>query len=250
MSEIELFKYSFKNKIFSEYLEDLIKTNSIYLFIRKITFVILFPLLQIFKKSSQKILMFYKWLSTDGDEKLVDFPLNKSSIVFEVGGYLGNYSQRIIDKFNSKIYIFEPSKIYFNYLKLKFKSNPKVKIYNFGLGSKNKTEDLSIKGSGSSVYKNTPLKEKIKIHDIFEFINKSDLERIDLIMINIEGGEYDLLPKMIKTKIISKFKYVQIQFHDFVTDAPLKRKNIIKNILKTHKILYSYPFLMEAFVIK
>lgn len=250
MKEIELFKYSLEYGILSEYLENLLKTSNSYLAIRKLFFIIFSPIIKIFARPSKKTLMFYKWIVTGGDNKIINFPLKNDSVVFEIGGYLGHFSQRVIDKFDSNMYIFEPSKIYFNFLKLKFRDNPKVKIYNFGLGAENSTEYLSIHGSGSSLYKESLTKEKVKIYKFSDFIKKSKLNSIDHIMMNIEGGEYDLLSSMIKTKSLNKCKYIQIQFHNFVDNAAHKRQQLIKKILKDYKQVYSYPFVLEGFVKK
>ena len=53
----------------------------------------------------------YKWFRDGGDENLrLSYDLNSESIFFELGGYLGNYTKKILDKFNPVSYIFEPSK--------------------------------------------------------------------------------------------------------------------------------------------
>lgn len=250
MKELKLFKYSLENGILSEYLENLIKTSNSYLLVRKLFFIVCFPLIKTFTKPSKKTLMFYKWITTNGDNKITNFPLNSNSVVFEIGGYLGHFSQRIINRFDSRVFIFEPLKVYFDFLKLKFHDNPKVKMYNFGLGAENSTKYLSIAGSGSSFYKNLPSQEKVKIRKFSDFFIKSGLNSIDHVMINIEGGEYDLIPNMIKMKLLNKCKYIQIQFHNFMSGSSNKRQQILKSISKTHDKVYSYPFVLEGFVKK
>ena len=49
--------------------------------------------------------------------------------------------------------------------------------------------------------------------DIVEFVDSEKITEIDLLKINIEGGEYDVIPRLLDTKMINKIKYIQIQFH-------------------------------------
>ena len=73
-------------------------------------------------------------------------------------------------------------------------------------------------------HSNIPL-EKINTIDINEILDK--YSQIDLLKINIEGGEYDILERMYKTGTINKVQNLQIQFHNFVEDAQSKYDNIV-----------------------
>ena len=64
------------------------------------------------------------WNLRDGDNKLsFNYPLSEESIFFDVGGHLGNFSKKIIEKFDCKVYIFEPVEENFKILK-----NIKIKL--------------------------------------------------------------------------------------------------------------------------
>ena len=57
--------------------------------------------------------------------------LNSDSIVFEVGGFTGDFSSRIIERFDCYVYIFEPIMEYYEHLKLKYNLNTKIKVFNY-----------------------------------------------------------------------------------------------------------------------
>lgn len=57
--------------------------------------------------------------------------------------------------------------------------------------------------------------EQIEIIDAKEWIREHRIARIDLIKINIEGGEYELLDRLIETDLIKQIENIQVQFHDF-----------------------------------
>jgi methyltransferase, FkbM family len=63
---------------------------------------------------------------------------SKKITVFDVGGNIGEYSEKILSlNQNSQITIFEPSKKNAKKLKYKFKDSKKIKIENMGINSKN-----------------------------------------------------------------------------------------------------------------
>ena len=82
----------------------------------------------------------------------------------------------------------------------------------------------------------------IKIDD---FLNEHNIRSVNLIKINIEGGEYDLLEHIIDSGEISIFENIQVQFHDFVPHASERMLKIQKELIKTHYLTYQYEFVWE-----
>ena len=83
----------------------------------------------------------------------------------------------------------------------------------------------------------------IKIDD---FLLQEKIEKVDLLKMNIEGGEYDLLEHMIKNNLTSKFENIQVQFHDNVFDGWEEKYNfIVNNLTKTHHLTYKFEFKFE-----
>ena len=68
---------------------------------------------------------------------------------------------------------------------------------------------------------------------------------VDLMKINIEGGEYDGLDKLVGTGLIKGIKSIQVQFHDFVPDAEKRVKDIHDKLQVTHIPTYQYEFVWE-----
>jgi hypothetical protein len=66
-----------------------------------------------------------------------------------------------------------------------------------------------------------------------------------LIKLNIEGGEYPLLTRMINTDIVEKCRDIQVQFHNCVPDAEAMRLQIRNALSRTHFLTYDYPFVWE-----
>jgi FkbM family methyltransferase len=195
-----------------------------------------------------KFLLAHKdWVKDNGDNTLrVDYCLNSDSLVFDIGGYKGDFANAIFDKYACNIYIFEPVKIYYEEIKNKFKDNNKIKVFNFGLSDNNSKMQISVLESASSVYnQNSEKKETIELKSIMGFIRQHEINKIDLFKVNVEGGEFDILPALIENGYQSNIIDFQIQFHTFVENSVQKRKKIRESLSKTHKLTYDYWFIWE-----
>jgi len=220
-------------KIIKQYLKKIYKKIKIIFFLSK----------------KQKAIQ--RWRKDRGDETLrINYNLNSQSIIFDIGGYKGEWAKKIYNKYNCNIYIFEPVKFFFNDINKTFKDNKKIKIFNFGLSNKNKVIDMSIDNDSSSTNKDGANKTKAQFKSISNFINRHKIQNIDLIKINIEGDEYDLLNNLIKNDLVKNIRNIQIQFHDFIPNAKKEMHKIQKKLSKTHKLSYQYHFVWENWEIK
>jgi FkbM family methyltransferase len=189
------------------------------------------------------------WRKVKGDETLrINYPLTSDSIVFDLGGYKGDFAYTINNKYGCYVYIFEPSEKFFNECLNRFKNNPKIKCYNYGLSDKNGKFDLSNEDDGSSLLKSSnPLKCKtVSVEAFNEAINVLEIDKIDLLKINVEGAEYLILSNIIKNSINQRIRYFQIQFHKFIPNAKSLRDGIRNSLSETHLEIWNYPFVWES----
>ena len=194
-----------------------------------------------------------KFFYDNGDTKLrIDYPLSSESIVLDVGGYKGEWANNIYYKYHCNIHVFEPVKEFVNILKEKFSDIDKVKIHSFGLGAETSEVRIFMHDNSSTVYGNISEdnSEAIQIIGIEEFLANEKILKIDLIKINIEGGEFSLLKKMIDIKKIAMCKNLQIQFHEWIENSSTLRNEIRKELSKTHELTYDYPFVWENWSLK
>ena len=65
---------------------------------------------------------------------------------------------------------------------------------------------------------------------------------VDLLKINIEGGEYELLEGLIASGNIKCCKHVQVQFHTAGRDWAGRYSEIRAALDRTHRITFDEPF--------
>lgn len=188
----------------------------------------------------------HRWYKDGGDEYFrYTYPLKKTSIVFDVGGYEGEWAQNIYKKYQSNVYVFEPVPKYSEIIKKLFSKDKKVRIYEYGLAGRDRLEKINVDSFSSSTFKKGKKKLSIQMVDIKNFCDENKIKKIDLIKINIEGGEYELLERIIDSGLILRVDYVQVQFHNFVPNAEKRMESIQKKLSKTHSPTYQYWFIWE-----
>jgi FkbM family methyltransferase len=188
-----------------------------------------------------------KWFNDNGDQTHnLDYPLTEDSIVMDLGGFKGIWASQIINLYNPNVYIIEPIYDYHNYMVNKFADNNKVKLMNVGVSDEDK-EDIIFINADSSSFNSDGTAENVKLLTMESIFNKWNLKKVDLLQINIEGGEYLLLENMLETGSINKFKNIQIQFHLGVENDIERRFNIQEGLSKNDfKIKFEYPFVWES----
>jgi FkbM family methyltransferase len=194
-----------------------------------------------------------KWFSDRGDQfHRLNYPLHSDSIVFDIGGYIGDFSEDIYKKFGCKIFLFEPVLSSYLLCIKRFENNEKIKCFNFGISSLNEFLKIGVAENVSSFQSpHTGNKsEVVEVKDITEVIKDLKIKKIDLVKINIEGDEFKVIPKLIESGDINKIEYIQIQFHNFVDDAESKRNFIRSELEKTHTEMWSYYFIWESWKLK
>jgi FkbM family methyltransferase len=187
------------------------------------------------------------WFADNGDITLrLNYPINENSIVFDLGGYVGDWTQRISQKYNPNIFVFEPIPDLINSLKNKFSNNNKIKVFPFGLSNETKQIPIYFSNDGSSFYTNQNNKEILcDVVSIVDFIKENKINNIDLMKINIEGDEFPLLESMLENNLITYVTDIQVQFHQFIPNAVARRELIHKKLSETHKLTYNYEFVWE-----
>lgn len=186
------------------------------------------------------------WFRDKGDSTLrLNYDLTQDSVVVDLGGYKGQWAADIFTRYDCQVHIFEPYKVYASDIAHRFSQNPKVKVYDFGLSGSDQELSLAVSDDASSSYKSSGDKVTIYLKEAKHFFEDSGIEEIDLMKINIEGGEYDLLEHLLDTGYINHIDNIQVQFHDFVPDAGPRMKAIQDRLSATHYTTYQYEFVWE-----
>jgi FkbM family methyltransferase len=190
-----------------------------------------------------------RWFADRGDDTLrLEYPLDKSSVVFDVGGYHGDFAEAIHARFGCRVYLFEPVPVFFEKCVTRFMDNPSVICLNYGLSSSSGWFEINLNADESSFKRDEEgyATQRAEVRSFSKAVSELGVESIDLIKINIEGAEFDLLPAIIESGLIKQVRCIQIQFHNFVEGAVDNRHRIRKLLEKTHREMWNYEFVWES----
>ena len=183
--------------------------------------------------------------------------LKKYSIVFDIGGNVGDDAEELMKKAELYKYILlEPMEKLYIGLREKFKDREFVNIYNIGLAAKTDQIKVNIEGNfgdATSVFKSSTLEGTctLRVVNATEFFIAVGVGcyEVDLLTINCEGCEYDVLESILSSSFVKSFKNIQFATHSklaYLKD-PVERYCVIQRILaRTHSLTYQYKFNWES----
>jgi len=186
-----------------------------------------------------------QWFTDDGDNTfLLDHVLDKNSVVFDVGGYQGWFTEQMNNRYGSKIFCFEPINEYYLNLCLKFSKYANVSIFHTAVSDMN-GNNLINKDLDSSGFYAIGTSEEVSLVTLDTAMTLCSIDTIDLLKLNIEGEEYPLLEDALKRNIVTKIDNIQVQFHTNIENYEHRYDKIKTQLQKTHQLTYSYPFVWE-----
>lgn len=168
------------------------------------------------------------------DLRAIDWPLTPHSTVIEVGGYKGRWAFQIATRYNPRLFVFEPQPWAASCCAHLMPYQATVETYALGdrdgtvAMSKWGTDGCAIEGGGDEW---APMREMSAAFD------RLGITTIDLMLINIEGYEFTLIPHMIERGMLPT--RLMVQFHD------ADREPNIWSLLSGagYRVLWTYPAL-------
>lgn len=186
---------------------------------------------------------YYRWRREGGEARrfALDW-LRPEDTVFDFGGYEGEWAVRILERHGCRVHVFEPHPRFAERLAARFGGEPRVQVHPFALGAEDGTLHLSDAGDASSAVTGGGVEGEVRAAARFLAGVRPP---VALAKINIEGGEYELLPALHAAGWLQNIRVLQIQFHLY-SEADLHRRDAMRELLaRTHDCDWEYPFVWE-----
>lgn len=187
------------------------------------------------------------WVRDRGDVWRMRFShMSDVPLMFDFGGYKGDWASLMRNRYNAQVHVFEPHPRFASALRSRFESDQSVTVHEFGLGDADRQIELCDAGDASSSFKSGG-KESLqgKLRSTRAFFGEMQFPEIDVVKVNIEGGEYVLLPELINSDHIGAIKTLQVQFHLYEQEDISRRDAIRAQMARTHRCDWSYDFVWE-----
>jgi len=191
------------------------------------------------------------WKILQPGNRRFKYPLNAESLVYDIGGFEGDYTAEIRRLFGCVVYIFEPDPESFSGLEARFKGDPQVVLIKGALSSKDGSATLQTAGEASRLLGTTDGQGTcVSLINAVDFIVNHNHSQIDLMKINIEGAEYELITALLEAGLHRRIRNFLIQFHPFGVDYRARYEKITEKLISTHRRDWCFPFLWESWSIR
>lgn len=176
--------------------------------------------------------------------------LKPGDVVLDVGGYHGDWAERMTELYGVSVHAFEPHPRFIALMKSRFEGRDDVHVHGFAIGAQAGTLNLSDDENASSALVTSGPTVSGDIRPVADVFTELKLGHIAVVKMNIEGGEYDLLPALIETGLIKQIDRLTVQFHKYSDVQIVARDAIRTGLAETHDCVWDYPFIWEEWVRK
>lgn len=185
-----------------------------------------------------------------GRELLYELPVSTNNLVIDAGGFEGEWTSKMLVRYGCRSEVFEPIPDYAEHLQRLFHKNALVHVRAAALGGSDRVTSFSIASDGSSEFLRNGGASSIEVEviDIHAVIQSIGDETIACLKMNIEGGEYEVLERLIDMNQMGRFKSFLIQFHKQPEGWEERYSRITAQLCETHKREWCYPMVWEKWV--
>lgn len=187
---------------------------------------------------------------------LVDVDLREDATVLDVGAFEGLWARQVLARADARgpsrlvLHAFEPEVGAATQLSEAMQSEARFKLHPFGLAGTDRVESLTLAGPGSSVFLSPTTTEsfgtmEVPLRDVASVLSTLSVDRIDLVKINIEGGEFELIDRLYDTGWLSRTGTLIVQFHEFAPKAHRARRRNRRQLSETHRCTWSHKWVFE-----
>lgn len=178
-----------------------------------------------------------------------NYPVANGWVVMDVGAHHGEFALNFWDAHKGKhllIRSYEPVPEFYEILKANVgahKEAVNITMIPRGLGATTRKQMFRVKGDMSGPWADDGPTMVVDIDSIAgEFLHGVPVTFVDLIKINVEGGEYELLEAILDQGLVRNFGNLQIQYHAIPDINPVERwKKIRSRLTETHRLMYADP---------
>lgn len=185
-----------------------------------------------------------------------------ADVIFDLGGSYGITSLWFHHLFpQSKIYVFEPNPHACKYIREIFAMNniEQVTLYQVATyDDDNNNAELYIHDDGFGnantfqPYHQNSKKITVKVDKVSRIVLYQNIKKIDLLKMNIEGGEYAVLHDLEDNRLLGRVQYIAFELHIFLAkqNKAEKLEEALSLLRRNSFRIYYRPFGSDAFQIR
>jgi hypothetical protein len=182
----------------------------------------------------------------DGYDTLLlgDVQGGADSVIVEFGGYLGRFARQAARWTPSEVHTVEPIKPFAGVISATT-SRTRVHVHQYTVGNCDSSISLALEREGTGAF-GIGMRVRVQQRNIAHFMTEIGAKPIELLIINIEGAEYDLIPILHESGMLARARLIRIQFHNVDGASASLRESCRSLIEESHSEQWDYPFVWES----
>jgi len=164
--------------------------------------------------------------------------------VLDFGGYRGDGVADLRATYDCFVHVFEPVPTFANVIAARFAGDEKVQLHRCAVGSTDGTLNLHLSDDGSGAFVPGRVIE-VPVRAAGSLAPELPRD-IAVAEINIEGGEFDLIPALESSGLLPRIRRLFIQFHPISQTSNQDRRTCQAILSRTHTCDWNYPFVWES----
>jgi FkbM family methyltransferase len=190
-----------------------------------------------------------EWKASGRESLRLDYPLDKSALVVDAGGYAGQWASDIVARFLCRVHVYEPVPGFAQGIRDRFAANPLVTVHEVGLAGETREAKIELRGTGSTIFGRDgagALSTVVRLVRAADAFAEAGIERVDLLKLNVEGAEYEVLENLAVTEWLPRIRFLQIQFHDIGAGSDARMRALQAWLGQTHQLMWQYELVWES----
>lgn len=171
--------------------------------------------------------------------------LKPGDVVIDVGSYKGNWAIEMADTYGVTVHCFEPHPVFARQIEDRFAERDDIIAHGYALGRGDGVLSLSDDQRTSSPLAVSGSMVSGEVRAVVDVFDELGLDRVAVMKVNSEGGEYELLPALLDGGLMDRIDRLTVQFHQHSEDEVNHREEIRAGLAVTHDCVWEYPFVWE-----
>jgi FkbM family methyltransferase len=159
---------------------------------------------------------------------------------------------RMLARYGCRLVVLEPVPGFADRIKQLFRENPGVTVHPAALGGREARATFHFHDDGTSAYRGSAGAEshEAAVIDVASLVPAAPGESIACLKLNIEGGEYDVLERLLDTGLIDRIDSLLVQFHAQPAGWEDRWRRITERLPTTHDRVWCYRLVWEKWTRK
>jgi FkbM family methyltransferase len=185
-----------------------------------------------------------------GNSLLYELPVTANSVIIDAGGYKGEWTAEMIARYGCRSMLYEPVPAFADHCNKFFSKNQLVHVHAAALGGSDRITTFYLLDNGTSEFRVEDSQQvEAKVVDVARVFDELAGERVACLKLNIEGGEYEVLERMLETGKTALCDSLLIQFHRQPAGYEDRYFQIFDALQSTHTQSWCYEMVWEKWVL-